>query len=96
MSEEPLHDHGQGDCRQLFDALSPYLDGELVGASCEDLRRHMSECTPCQRYLDSLQATRDALHRMAKVEVISEADAEPLLRSCLAAFRAKIRGERSP
>ena len=91
-----MHDRGQGDCRQLFDLLSPYLDGELEGASCEDLRRHMGECAPCQRYLESLRATRDALHRYARAQVIPEAEAEPLLSSCLAAFRTKIREERSP
>lgn len=91
-----MHDHAHGDCPQLFDLLSPYLDEELDGASCEDLRRHLDDCVPCRRYLDSLRATRDALHRMARAEVVPESDAGPLLSSCLEAFRAKIRGERSP
>lgn len=42
------------DCKQMFAALSDYLDGELPEASCSDIRRHLSDCAPCISFLNDL------------------------------------------
>ena len=84
-----MHDHGQSECRQLFDAVSPYLDRELDGAACDEFTRHMADCEPCQRYLDSIRATRDALRCVGEIPELPTAEAEALLQDCLRIFRAQ-------
>ena len=85
-----MHDHGGGDCRQLFDLLSPFLDGELAGPPCEEIAKHMSSCAPCERYIASLRATRDTLRQMGGGDPIPSADAEEMLAECFRAVRAKL------
>jgi anti-sigma factor RsiW len=84
-----VHDHEQ--CKALFDLLSSYLDSELEGASCRDLERHMSECEPCRRYVDSLRATRDTLVLMGEQSSLSDEECGSLLHECLAEFAKKTR-----
>ena len=73
-----MHDHEQ--CKALFDLLSSYLDSEMEGASCGELERHMSECEPCRRYVDSLRATRDALVLLGGQSSLTEEESESLLK----------------
>jgi len=42
-------------CRQLFAALSDYMDGVVDDAMCEEMDRHLHECEPCQAFLSSLK-----------------------------------------
>ncbi len=42
-------------CRELFAALSDYMDGALDGDMCEELERHLQGCTPCENFLASLE-----------------------------------------
>lgn len=44
-------------CRQLFAALSDYLDREIDPRMCEQLERHLGDCSPCQAYFASLEET---------------------------------------
>lgn len=44
-------------CREIFAALSEYLDGTLPARNCRELRRHLKGCKPCIAYLDTLQKT---------------------------------------
>jgi predicted anti-sigma-YlaC factor YlaD len=82
-----VHDHEQ--CKALFDLLSSYLDSEMEGASCGELERHMSECEPCRRYVDSLRATRDALVLLGGQSSLTEEESESLLKECMAVFARK-------
>ena len=82
-----MHDHEQ--CKALFDLLSSYLDSEVEGASCHELERHMSECEPCRRYVDSLRATRDAVVLLGGQSSLTEEETESLLKECLAEFARK-------
>lgn len=91
-----MHDHGQSDCKQLFDAISPYLDHELDGAACDEFTRHMMDCEPCRRYLESIRATRDALRRVGETSELSTAEAEALLQDCLRVFRAETGSQCTP
>jgi anti-sigma factor RsiW len=55
-------------CKQIFAALSEYLDGELPAKSCRELEKHFQGCKPCLAYFETLKATVQACHsyRVAK------------------------------
>ena len=42
-------------CRDLFAALSDYLDGIVDDAVCNQMQKHISDCAPCQAFLASLK-----------------------------------------
>lgn len=44
-------------CRQLFAALSDYLDGIVEPELCEELEQHLHGCTPCEAFLADLKKT---------------------------------------
>ena len=37
------------DCAKVLAQVYLYLDGEISGVHCEQIRRHLDECTPCLR-----------------------------------------------
>lgn len=51
------HKHGKGRCVAILKKLSAYLDDELSGEVCEDLRRHLGACPNCEEFLASLRQT---------------------------------------
>lgn len=44
-------------CKTLFAELSNYLDEQLDDSLCEDIERHLKDCSSCKVFLASLQAT---------------------------------------
>lgn len=44
-------------CRQMFAALSDYLDESLDPEMCEKLEKHLAGCEPCENFLAELQRT---------------------------------------
>ena len=56
-----IEDHPGGDacCREVFELLSDYVDGELAPELRESLARHLEACPPCERFLRTFQKTRD-------------------------------------
>ena len=44
-------------CRQLFAALSDYLDDALDETMCDALEKHLTGCQPCEAFLASLEQT---------------------------------------
>ena len=42
------------DCKRMFAALSEFIDGQLPDRSCDDIRRHLSDCDPCIAFLNDL------------------------------------------
>jgi RNA polymerase sigma-70 factor (ECF subfamily) len=50
-------------CREIFAALSQYLDGELRVKECSDLERHLQGCQPCLAYIENLKTTIGACHQ---------------------------------
>lgn len=44
-------------CRQMFAALSDYLDEALDPDMCEKLERHLDGCGPCETFLADLKRT---------------------------------------
>jgi anti-sigma factor RsiW len=45
------------DCRELFAALSGYLDAELPADDCEAIQAHIAACAPCVEFVNSLKKT---------------------------------------
>ena len=85
-----MHDPSHGDCKALFEDLSAFIDNELPSGRCEDLQRHMADCEACQRYIESLKATRDALRRAGEAQDIDPDEARALLKECLEAFHQRV------
>ena len=50
-AEEPRPQH----CRNLFAALSDYMDGLVDDAVCDQMDRHIRDCEPCQDFIASLK-----------------------------------------
>ena len=42
-------------CGEMFDRLSEYLDGDLPDDVGERMRRHIEDCDPCVRFVESLR-----------------------------------------
>ena len=43
------------ECKQIFELLSEYLDGDLAPATCEEFTRHIQDCAPCVEFVESLK-----------------------------------------
>lgn len=46
-------------CKEVFAALSEYLDMELSPSSCEELEAHLKGCPPCIEFVESLRKSID-------------------------------------
>jgi len=44
-------------CRDLLDALSDYVDGELDESLCTDIEEHLKDCNPCRVEVDTFKKT---------------------------------------
>jgi RNA polymerase sigma-70 factor, ECF subfamily len=44
-------------CKDMFAALSDYMDGVLDDSMCDELEKHLNGCVPCENFLDSLERT---------------------------------------
>lgn len=64
-----MDDHKQ--CRELFERLSEYIDGELDRTHCEEIEKHLEQCPPCQTCLATLKQTV-ALCREMKTHAMPE------------------------
>ncbi len=51
-------------CRELFERLSEYVDGELSQEICEEIRRHMEGCDPCVAFARTLKTTAEMCRRL--------------------------------
>jgi anti-sigma factor (TIGR02949 family) len=50
------HEHDQS-CREMFEMLSEYVDGELPADTCEEIEAHMKGCSPCIQFVDSFRSS---------------------------------------
>lgn len=39
--------HHDTPCSEVLDRVYTYLDGELDGGGCAEIRKHLDECGPC-------------------------------------------------
>ena len=76
-------------CRELFERLSEYVDGELSQEICQEIRRHIEGCEPCVAFAQTLKTTAELCRRLPSRPIPSEVAAD--LRSVLAAHLPKPR-----
>ena len=53
----PHQGHGKRNCVKILERLSAYLDDELSGDICLEIRSHLGSCPNCEVFLDSLRHT---------------------------------------
>lgn len=71
-------------CREIFAALSEYLDQELPADLCQELEQHIAGCPPCIEFLNHFAATIHLVRRYQPQEspgALPEADRQELLRA---------------
>ena len=51
-------------CRELFERLSEYVDGDLSQEICEEIRKHMDGCDPCVNFAKTLKTTAELCRRL--------------------------------
>lgn len=51
------HRHEQGRCVDILRKLSAYIDDELSGTICGELRKHLGACPKCEDFVASLRQT---------------------------------------
>ncbi len=68
-------------CRQLFDQMSAYLDGELDAGKAREIKKHLDECECCKSCLDSVRQVRDLLRTKPAAKIPS--DLKNRLKDCL-------------
>ena len=44
-------------CKEILDRLSEYVDEELDTSICDEIEKHMSGCSPCVAFLNTLKKT---------------------------------------
>jgi anti-sigma factor (TIGR02949 family) len=58
------HDGMSMTCRELFERLSEYVDGELSQELCEEIRKHLDGCDPCVNFAKTLKTTAELCRRL--------------------------------
>jgi len=51
-------------CRELFERLSEYVDGELSQEICQEIRKHLDGCDPCVNFAKTLKTTANLCRRL--------------------------------
>lgn len=74
-------------CRELFERLSEYVDGELSQEICEEIHRHMEGCDPCVAFVKTLKKTAETCRRLPAKPIPPEVAAD--LRTFLATHLPK-------
>jgi anti-sigma factor RsiW len=73
-------------CRELLKRCSAYLEGELDGACCEEMQKHMQTCSKCRTMLAEMKWTIELCKSTPAAEVPAEVHE---------ALRARLKAERS-
>ena len=50
-------DHDHEHCREMFEKLSEYIDGELDHATCAEIEKHANNCVACFSCMETLKRT---------------------------------------
>ncbi len=76
-------------CGQVLERLSEYLDEELPPGSCEDIARHLSECSDCNEAKQEMLRSIELCRHFHSDETPGELPAE--VREQLRAAYRKVR-----
>ncbi len=60
------------ECAEAQRMVSPYLDGAVTGTEMQALRRHLDECSNCNREYTSLRHTQQLLANLGRPQVPSD------------------------
>jgi len=60
-------------CKDLFEKMSEFIDGEMDIAMIEEAERHLGHCIECKETLDTFRKSV-ALLKKAKIKKMSEND----------------------
>lgn len=83
----PHQGHRKRNCVKVLERLSAYLDNELSGDICSEIRAHLGDCPNCEVFLDSLRQTV-RLCQQRPSPPLSEKDRAALRRQILKAAEA--------
>lgn len=53
----PNSNTSYSNCKDLFAALSEYLDADLPAGDCAAIEAHIADCAPCVKFVASLKQT---------------------------------------
>lgn len=76
-------------CRELFAALSDYLDEKMDDSMCEKMEAHIGDCRPCQAFLATLEQTI-AQCRQTPSACPDRRKAEKIRQALLSKFRTTV------
>lgn len=48
-------DQSKISCKEMFESLSEFVDGDLDESVCEEIRLHMQDCAPCEKFLEGFR-----------------------------------------
>lgn len=82
------HRHGKGRCVAILQKLSAYIDDELPGTLCEELRKHLGACPNCEEFVASLRQTV-ALCQHQPAPALSQAERARMRNDILRAARPR-------
>lgn len=71
---------GMPSCRDMTELTTDFLEGEQSLAHWAAFRMHILMCADCRRYLEQMQLTIEALHRMPDEPIADEVHAELMRR----------------
>jgi anti-sigma factor RsiW len=63
-------------CREILESLSPYIDGELDSALCEEIEQHLEGCERCQVVVNTLDRTVSLYEGWGREDIPLPADVE--------------------
>ncbi len=76
-------------CRECFEFILRYLDGELPADERRSFEIHMQRCPPCERYLEQYKVTVEAgKAACAESTRVPDDVPEELIRAILKSRRA--------
>lgn len=81
-------------CREMFAALSDYLDERLDDSVCAELEKHMSGCVPCQAFVQDLKLTIWEIQTYKSESIDSDA-AAAIRRIVLQKYEAALKRSKS-
>lgn len=82
------HRHGKGRCVSILKKLSAFIDDELPGTLCKELRKHLGACPNCEEFVASLRQTV-ALCRHQPAPALSRAERARMRSDILRAARPR-------
>ena len=50
-------------CSEVLARVASYIDGELEGAGCAEIRQHLDECGPCLRGYGLEEVVKKLVHK---------------------------------